>query len=285
MSEFKFACPVCGQHITVDSSASGKQLECPTCFQGIVAPQAPVLGDPKLILSGSKVSPSRSKPFDTVSGLEGRISRRQKLKASVASLLLLGATGGVAFFLWRNELTAVANGLAERATVPKPKVTNTFKSPQPIPSNVSWSLNVTNAPIPSGEVVGKIHGNGFLCERATLKNGRLSLKQGQTGPPDLGITVLLGARRPEDLSGKVVVVATNTPGPLPRIVLRWKDDREEPTSERIHDGYAMKVIFGPLMNDRIRGRIFIALPDEQKSFAAGAFDAEIIKATQPLAGK
>ena len=41
MSEFKFACPVCGQHITADSSTSGGQIECPTCFQKIVVPQAP----------------------------------------------------------------------------------------------------------------------------------------------------------------------------------------------------------------------------------------------------
>ena len=39
MSEFKFACPVCGQHITSDASATGKHLECPTCFQKIVVPQ------------------------------------------------------------------------------------------------------------------------------------------------------------------------------------------------------------------------------------------------------
>ena len=41
MSEFKFACPVCGQHITAGSSASGSQIVCPTCFQKIVVPQAP----------------------------------------------------------------------------------------------------------------------------------------------------------------------------------------------------------------------------------------------------
>ncbi len=42
MSEFKYACPVCGQHIKCDSSQSGTQMECPTCFQKIVVPQAPL---------------------------------------------------------------------------------------------------------------------------------------------------------------------------------------------------------------------------------------------------
>ncbi len=54
MSEFKFACPVCGQHMRCDSSQSGTVMECPTCFQKITAPQAPESDDPKLIIKGTK---------------------------------------------------------------------------------------------------------------------------------------------------------------------------------------------------------------------------------------
>jgi DNA-directed RNA polymerase subunit RPC12/RpoP len=55
MSEFKYACPVCGQHIRCDSTQSGTTMECPTCFQKIVAPQAPATDDPKYIIKGTKV--------------------------------------------------------------------------------------------------------------------------------------------------------------------------------------------------------------------------------------
>ena len=44
MSEFKFACPVCGQHITCDAAAAGSQMNCPTCFRKIVVPRAPESG-------------------------------------------------------------------------------------------------------------------------------------------------------------------------------------------------------------------------------------------------
>ena len=54
MSEFKYACPVCGQHIKCDSSQSGTVMECPTCFQKIIAPQAPATDDPKFIITGTK---------------------------------------------------------------------------------------------------------------------------------------------------------------------------------------------------------------------------------------
>lgn len=285
MSEFKFACPVCGQHITADSSASGSQLECPTCFQKIVAPQAPVSGDPKLILSGSKVSSPR-KPFESSSDLEPK-SGRKAVKAALAPLLVLIVTGGTAFLLWRNELTGLANGLAEKAThpAPKPQAVSAFQSSHPIPTGVSWTLNLTNAPIPNGEVVGSIHGNGFLCERATFKAGRLSLRQGTAGLPDLAVTVSMGVQQPEDLTGKAVVVTPNGTIPAPRVVIRWKDEQQEPVTEHIHGGYAMKLTFGSVQNGRIHGRIFIALPDAKKSFAAGNFEAEIIRPTPPLAGK
>lgn len=285
MSEFKFACPVCGQHITADSSASGKQLECPTCFQRIVAPQAPLSGDPKLILSASKV-PTGRKAFETGGDLGGK-SKHRSLKATAAPLVLLLGTGGVAFLLWHNELCSLANGLAERATNPGSKTATppVFRSPHPVPTTVSWTLNLTNSSIPNGDVVGSIHGNGFLCERATFKAGRLSLRQGSAGVPDLGITVSMGVRQPEELKGKAVIVTPINPVPAPRVVLRWKDDQQEPVTEHIHGGYAMKLIFGTVSNGRLHGRIFIALPDDQKSFAAGNFDAEITQPNQPIAGK
>ena len=55
MSEFKYACPICGQHMRCDSSQSGTVMECPTCFQKITAPQAPATEDSKFIITGTKV--------------------------------------------------------------------------------------------------------------------------------------------------------------------------------------------------------------------------------------
>jgi len=62
MSEFKFACPVCGQHIKCESWQSNTIMECPTCFQKITVPQAPATEDPKFIITGKKVSGERPLP-------------------------------------------------------------------------------------------------------------------------------------------------------------------------------------------------------------------------------
>lgn len=52
--EFKFACPVCLQHIQCAAASSGQTIACPTCFQNIVVPQAPTGNTTKLILLGTK---------------------------------------------------------------------------------------------------------------------------------------------------------------------------------------------------------------------------------------
>jgi len=41
MSEFKFSCPHCEQHIQCDDKFSGKQIQCPGCNHLIVIPASP----------------------------------------------------------------------------------------------------------------------------------------------------------------------------------------------------------------------------------------------------
>ena len=41
MSEFKFYCPQCGQHILCDTGYRGQQINCPICQKTIVVPQPP----------------------------------------------------------------------------------------------------------------------------------------------------------------------------------------------------------------------------------------------------
>ena len=99
MSEFKYACPVCGQHMKCDSSQSGSVMECPTCFQQITVPQAPTSDEQKFILAGRKVSEKKySLPID-----EGGViapEKKSPVAAIVTVLFLLAAAGvGYAFFV------------------------------------------------------------------------------------------------------------------------------------------------------------------------------------------
>jgi DNA-directed RNA polymerase subunit RPC12/RpoP len=282
MSEFKFACPVCGQHITADSSNSGGHIDCPTCFQKIIVPQAPTNPDSTFILSAAQVGKPR--PVGAANGeqvvADPGADRRKSVIATIALVVVVGAAGGATFafrdkIFKSNREQAQAGGGGKKAVTP-PKF-------YPIPTNINWTLDLAEATIPDATAVGSIHASGFFCERATLQGGHLTLRQGRLGPADLGITVQLFAHEGEELSGKTVEIQSDRAPPLPKIVLIWKDDQQKPVRRNISNGYALKVAFGEAASGRIPGKIYISLPDENKSFVAGTFNAEIRKAPPPKA--
>ena len=149
--------------------------------------------------------------------------------------------------------------------------------PPHVPANVRWTLELTNAVIPDTPVGGKIHGSAFAYDKAALVGGLLLLGQGAAPPYDLGFGVDLVARHGEELSGKTVEIAPDQPG-APRVGWRWKNEQQQPVTQIISNGYLLKVTFGQAANGHMPGKVYICLPDADKSFAAGTFDAEIRRA-------
>jgi hypothetical protein len=279
MSEFKFACPVCGQHITADSGTSGEQIDCPTCYRKIVVPQAPASHATKLILSAAQVSKARPSSSDAYSQL-GPVqpaSRHLPLTVFVILVLLLGAAGA-ALYAYRDRIVQAFRQPAPAATNagPQEAATAPLNTTYPVPTNITWSLDLTNANFPEATATGCIHGSGFYCERASLRGGLLSLSQGKAWPWDLSVAVNLYARRGEELSGKTVNI-DSARTKAPAVVIRWKDSGQQPATETINGGYALRLVFGQATNGRIPGKIYICLPDATKSVVAGSFDAQIRK--------
>src|ERR1051325_9771665 len=103
MSEFKFACPVCGQHITADSKDTGSQIPCPTCFRKIVVPQAPASSDPKFVLSASEASKPRPTPTAAAAQLEPIQKTPESTSIPAILLVAVGVVciAGVALFFFR----------------------------------------------------------------------------------------------------------------------------------------------------------------------------------------
>jgi hypothetical protein len=280
MSEFKFACPVCGQHITADSTTSGTQLECPTCFRKIVVPQAPASPETKFILSASQVGKPRPAAELGEPALPPPSRSSAPLVVSLVGLLcLLGA----AAWVWRGKIFAPkppppppVKVALPRTNVPAPNVV------YPVPTNSAWTLDLTNAVIPAELVAGSLRGRGFRAERAWVQGGMLVLRQGKSSSPDLAVYVHLFAHQGEELSGKTVEIAPDRAPPVPRVVVRWREaGREKSLSRNFNQGYALKVVFGPAASGRLPGRLYLGLPDDEKSFVAGTFDAEIRKPPPP----
>jgi hypothetical protein len=267
MSEFKFACPVCGQHITADASTSGGQIECPTCFRKIVVPQAPASTETKFILSASQVAKPRPTSADAAP-LPGiaRPSAARRTVSVIGALLVLLCAAGAALYVFRDKV---------------------FKSVRPptalskLPSNLTWSLDLKNTAFPETKAAGRLHGSSFAPESASLEGGTFSLRQGRGWPPDLGLTILLPGRRIEDFAGKTVEVAPDQGPPVPRVIVRWKDEQQQPGKQEVSSGYALKLAFGQPANGRLPGQLYLCLPDEAKSIVAGTFDATLRKPKAP----
>lgn len=277
MSEFKFACPVCGQHITADSKDTGSQISCPTCFRKIVVP--PSSGEAKFVISASEANKPRP-PQTTPPPAEGMEHQSQKTPISIALIVLvvLACGAGATVFALRGKLfhskpdskapdtTAETNqtGTAGQPAVVRPDYTG---------SNL-WTLELAREEFPEMSLAGSLHHQAFELGRATLSGSNLTLRVGRNGPVELGLNIYFFNRQAEELSGKTADVKP-TDTTAPRVVLHWKE--AERRSQTFHNGYAMKVEFGPAANGEIPGKLFICLPDESKSWIAGSFNAEIRK--------
>ncbi len=160
-----------------------------------------------------------------------------------------------------------------------------------------WDLNIGTAKIPQGRVNGTIAGTPFLMDNARIDSSPgvsiLQLNQGQPLSPDRGIVIYLHLKPGEKLGGQTLTISQDMKGSaVPQVARRWKPDPKfaTPSIKRYYNGYAMKLELGQMTTDNVvPGKIFLALPDDEKSVVAGIFRATnnvpdvTAQATQPNA--
>jgi DNA-directed RNA polymerase subunit RPC12/RpoP len=281
MSEFKYACPVCGQHIKCDSSQAGTQMECPTCFQKIVVPQAPS-EEQKFILTGSKVGGERPLPKNPDEGVTAH-NPTKSFSGVAAVIIIFLFIAGAAAFVYHGTIfkkPAPPDGTnppaiaAQDSAVPhKPPALPKKQTPSlaaPPSNDTNWSLNLEGWTIPDSAAAGRIKGQDFICQRATFSGGTLTLRNG-----DIGVTINFGGSAPETLAGKSLNVSTNAAAAA-RVSLRWKVGAQT-MHESFTNGYAMLLNFGSVENNRVNGSIYLCTSDDKQSYIAGTFRAEIRK--------
>jgi hypothetical protein len=140
----------------------------------------------------------------------------------------------------------------------------------------NWTLQLDEAIIPATPARGAVNGFGFNLERATIQEGKLDLRQGAKWPPDVGVSIHLLAKRIEDISGKTLIIE-QTRTNAPKVILRWKDQLGKGVSREFKSGYVARLEFGQVNGKWLPGKIFMATPDDQQSYVAGTFNAEIRK--------
>jgi hypothetical protein len=274
MSDVKFACPVCGQHITTDRSTTGGQMECPTCFRRLLVPAAGTGTDSKLVLTASLAPPQRA-----TDATSSAIGKRQGPSWRVVKWTLAGAlftTFLASLLLFRGDLSRAVTGKLNqwKQAIYGKNDRNQERVPNPKPGS-GWSLDATKILVPEGPVTGRVRGKPFQYARATLNGGHLSLKHGAAWPPPLSLTIQFYAERAEELAGKTIEVAADRTPPVPVVVIRWIDEQGRPDEQMVSAGYVLLAQFGELEGGRLPGQLYLALPDESRSYAAGLFVAAV----------
>jgi hypothetical protein len=284
MSEFKFACPVCGQHMMCDSSQSGSVMECPTCFQKITAPQAPASDDTKFIITGTKKG---ERPAPKFTGAEpGFVPAAKGFPGALVVVIILIFIGAAVAFVYRGTIfksrsTTLAGDTAETNQSPaKSQTPSRSELIAPHASDANWMLNLGGTVnFPDEPAAGRIHGQDFIAERSMLQNGTLTLRSGRSGPVAFGVEINFGGAQPEALAGQSLNIATNAPTAA-RITMHWLDGGQS-AMEELEGGYALRLQFGQVAGNRLSGKIYFCAPDESKSYVAGTFNAQIRRQKKP----
>jgi len=148
-------------------------------------------------------------------------------------------------------------------------------------ATATWTLDVDSAKIPDGRANGMLSATNFVVDNARVDTVGavqvLSLKQGAGPVADREVLIYLRLKPGENLGGQKLTISKDIRGAAaPQVLKRWKvDPRYAPRSQPYAGGYAMKLEMGPMGSGTIPGKIYLALPDSDQSFVAGAFDAVV----------
>ena len=268
MSEFKFACPVCGQRMAVDSSATGAQVECPTCFQIIIVPKAPTEGSKYQLSATQYIKPVILAPPPRPQ-TPPVVPQR---KNAVLIFILIFAC-------------AIATALFIREKIVSSQQEKEMAGAANAPRSPLWKLDLSASAVPNRPVAGQIHGQHFVIRQTVLQNGLLLFRSDRAWQPVMsaGIFVSTNAfstNAAQILSGKTFEIGTNHAGFAPGVSLFWRDGQLR-VMEMFTNGFAMKLQFGQLSDNRLPGEIYLCLPDATKSYLAGTFTAEVQRLRPP----
>jgi hypothetical protein len=251
-------------------------VECPTCFQKVVVPQAPAMDDPKFIITGTKVGERPLPPIAAEGRSEAPTGKNSPLQVVVVLAVLLALIGAGA------ALVMQLHGKFSSPTNAPAQATETNLENRPVASallaarlnDTNWTLNLDGVTIPDSVVTGYVHGKALTPERVTLEGGTFKLYT-MDNPPTAGVAIYLHAIRSEDLAGQMINIKPDT-GSAPWVDLRWKDAEDQNFSQTFTKGYALRLEFGRVAGGQLPGKIYLCTPDATRSCLMGAFNAQIL---------
>lgn len=141
-----------------------------------------------------------------------------------------------------------------------------------------YTLELEESDIPNSKVNGTVAGVDFIpdiirFDRAGA-NYVLHLRQGTNAYPDRELYIYLRLKPGQTFETNTFEITKDLKTGAPQIVKKWKTGPRLFGQKNFSTGYMMKLEFEKIADGTLPGKIFIALPDPEKTVVAGHFVAE-----------
>ena len=148
--------------------------------------------------------------------------------------------------------------------------------PGPAPADDRYQLDPAKHVVPTTPAAGRLSGKPFTPDKAELEGNRLIIRQGKDFFADQSIEVFLDDKSKPAEGLKLVVrpAQTWTDGTPSLHVSVGGGKGGLPDTKFVNEGYAMTLELGKADKGKSAGKIYLCLPDDQKSFLVGTFTAE-----------
>jgi hypothetical protein len=166
-----------------------------------------------------------------------------------------------------------ASTSSDPAPSPEPKPAK--KSPVSSVDTKLHELDPARHVVPATAASGHLKGMSFTPDRIELEGKRLLFRQGKEFFADASVEIMLDAKvKPSDGVKFVVKPSQRWTENIPRLIVSTKKDKEFADMKFVNEGYAMTLELAKQEKGKSAGKIYMCLPDAEKSYVAGTFTAE-----------
>jgi hypothetical protein len=184
---------------------------------------------------------------------------------------------------------SVAAGCGSKTDQPQPKADlkpepNPEPNPGPNPDpnakpkdepKAAWEMDPAKHTIPAGGVKGRVGGAEVSLE-AAVEGNDLVFRTGKDVTPERRMLLKLRKSADESLENRKWAVRQDTPAgaAVPEV---WLELPPQPI-HAFSSGYALTLELGQRKDGKVPGKVYLSLPDDEKSFLAGTFTADYARA-------
>ena len=221
----------------------------------------------------------------TYTATKGADTRRVQMTGGKSRLFILTATGaavGPAADTFFDSLTPTPERVGKdkpgdaKPGEAKPDDAKPAKPPAPAGDAPEWTTDPAKMVAPDTPLAGTLLGGPFAVEKAELRGGVLTVRQGAGFHPDAAALVFLflGADSP---AGKTYLVGGRgkQPGTSPHVHLKRLAPGEKlPGGDAMTGDFGLRLEFGPARAGKIPGKLYLCCPDKGKgeTSIAGRFE-------------